>query len=79
MSTGWICPRCNAVYGPFVWRCPRCSATNASIATPFSWPFNPPECQHDYGEPLTGGRVCRKCGKQEPPPQRTVITSEARS
>jgi len=76
MSNGWECPRCHACYGPFVWRCPNCKTLADYLRTDSTFPFPAcPPCVHDYGEMLTQGRVCRKCGQVEPPPQRTVITS----
>lgn len=29
--TGWICPKCRRVYGPFVSECPYCNKPNYTI------------------------------------------------
>lgn len=44
MSTGWICPRCETVYAPFVQKCHPCSRPNEqpplNPGTP-AWPVYP--------------------------------------
>ncbi len=72
MSLGWECPRCHAVWGPFVARCGNCMGT---IIVTFG--ASSP-CQHEYDYGSTAPS-CRKCGAPAPPnpPSRITVAMEA--
>lgn len=57
---GWECPRCHAVYAPWVDPCSRAVAGG---------------CLHDY-DPVPGpaGFRCRRCGRLEPIEPHSTIT-----
>lgn len=73
MSQGWECPKCGRVYAPWMAQCTACPGQTFTASFMIC-------TAHDFGEPQTLGRQCRRCGYWEPPGlfQTTSVTEALR-
>ena len=55
MNSGWQCPKCGAVWAPFVHQCARCNAPAVQQSATV------PSCAHEWIKDTAGTR-CWKCG-----------------